>query len=77
VSGAKLDSWIVNSLPKSLIRSLHHVALRGRQKPEKLNWFDRMMQIMGSLMNRDRQAAREDMQALTIWTRPASSRLSI
>jgi len=60
-AGEKLDGWIADSLPQSLIDRMHHVALRGRQDPKELTRFDRMMLIIGSAMNRDRQAAREEL----------------
>ncbi|WP_306025388.1 flavodoxin domain-containing protein [Oceaniradius stylonematis] len=60
-AGEKLDGWIAESLPQDLIDRMHHVALRGRQDPRELTRYDRMMLIIGSLMNRDRQAAREEL----------------
>lgn len=60
-AGKKLDGWIADSLPHDLIRRMHHVALRGRQDPKELNWFDRIMLIIGGLKNPDRQAGREEL----------------
>lgn len=60
-AGAKLDGWIADSLPPRLIRRMHHVALRGRQKPGELTLYDRMMLIIGRLKNPDRQAGREEL----------------
>jgi len=60
-AGRKLDGWIAASLPPDLIARMHHVALRGRQNPRELTYFDRMMLIIGSLINRDRTAASEEL----------------
>jgi len=60
-AGEKLDTWIANSLPRSLIDHMHHVALRGRQNPKDITFFDRMMLIIAGLMNPDRQASREEL----------------
>lgn len=61
-AGEKLDGWIAGSLPESLIRRMNHVALRGRQNPKDLPWFDRTMLIIGGLMNPDRVAGREELK---------------
>ncbi len=58
--GLKLDSWIANCLPQDLVNHVEHVALRGRQDPRVLSRFDRMMLIIGSLMNRDPQARKQE-----------------
>lgn len=64
VSGAgesmKLERWVANSLPISIVSRMHHVALRGRQKPEELTFFDRTMLKIASFVNTDRQAARDE-----------------
>ncbi|MCK8462417.1 flavodoxin domain-containing protein [Aliiroseovarius sp. S1339] len=61
-AGKKLDGWIKDSLPPSLIRHMHHVALRGRQNRQRLTWYDWFMLTIAGLLNRDRQAAREEVQ---------------
>ena len=60
-AGKKLDGWIAASLPQPLIDHARHFALRGRQNPKDLTWFDRIMLIIGGLKNRDKQAAREEL----------------
>ncbi len=60
-AGKKLDRWIRDCLSPALVRHMHHVALRGRQNPKDLTWFDRSMLIVAGLMNSDRQAAQEEM----------------
>jgi menaquinone-dependent protoporphyrinogen IX oxidase len=60
-AGAKLDGWIAGSLPAAFVSHATHVALRGRQTPGELNRFDRMMLIIGSLLNRDRKASKEEL----------------
>ena len=59
--GAKLDRWLANDLPGPLLDHLDHVALRRRQDPNILTWFDRMMLIVAGLANRDRKAGREEL----------------
>ena len=61
-AGAKLDGWIADSLPADLIARMHHVALRGRQNPKELNWFDRIMLIIAGLKNPDREAGKQESQ---------------
>lgn len=68
-AGAKLDGWIINSLPEPLIRHMHHVALQGRQDPKDLTWFDRMMLIVGGMFNPDRKAGREELQGFDFMDR--------
>ncbi len=61
-AGTKLDGWIANSLPSKLITQMHHVALLGRQNPKELTWWDRIMLIIGGLINPDPVASREEIQ---------------
>ena len=61
-AGSKLDDWIAKNLPAKLISHMQHVALRGRQNPRDLTWYDRMMLIIAGLKNRDRDAGREELQ---------------
>jgi hypothetical protein len=60
-TGPKLDGWIAGSLPAAFVSHVTHVALRGRQDPNELNPFDRLMLIMGGLFNPDRKAAKQEM----------------
>ena len=60
--GQKLDDWITKSLPADILSHVRHVALRGRQSPRDLTWFDRIMLIIGGVMNRDRVAGKQEMQ---------------
>lgn len=62
MEGVKLDGWIENSLPQSVITRMKHVALGGRQNPKELNLFDRVMLIIGGLTNRDRAAAKDEIK---------------
>lgn len=61
-AGHKLDGWIAASLPRDFIARMNHVALRGRQNPKELNWYDRIMLIIGGLRNPDPVARREEME---------------
>ena len=60
-AGAKLDGWIAGSLLPGLVARMDHFALLGRQDPNELTRYDRVMLIIGSLMNRDRKAASEEL----------------
>ena len=59
-AGPKLNKWFANGLPKHLISKITHVALRGRQIPKELTWFDRLMLIIAGLMNPDPIASKEE-----------------
>lgn len=61
-AGEKLDGWIAESLPESFIKHMQHVALRGRQNPEELTWYDRMMLKIGASQNKDPQARKEELE---------------
>ena len=40
---------------------MKHIALRGRQKPEELTWFDRIMLKIADLKNTDPLARKEEL----------------
>lgn len=61
-AGPKLEGWIGDSLPQSLISKMKHVALRGRQIPSELTRFDRTMLIIAGLFNPDRAAGKEELK---------------
>jgi len=61
-AGPKLDGWIANSLPKKVISKMKHFALRGRQIPEQLTWFDRIMLKIASLTNKDPKTRKEEFE---------------
>jgi len=61
-AGEKLDGWISKSLPANFITKMKHVALRGRQIPEELTWYDRMMLQIGGLMNKDPEASKQEIE---------------
>jgi len=61
-AGAKLDGWMANSnLSINLISKMKHVALRGRQKPEELTFYDRIMLKIGAMRNPDPIARKEEL----------------
>jgi hypothetical protein len=60
--GPKLDAWFANSIPKQLISQTKHIALRGRQIPKELTWYDRLMLIIAGLKNPDPVARKEEME---------------
>ena len=41
--GPKLDACVGDSLPADFVTNATHVALRGRQTPAELTWYDRAM----------------------------------
>jgi menaquinone-dependent protoporphyrinogen IX oxidase len=61
-AGPKLDGWIAGSLPAELISHVEHFALRGRQNPRELGWYDRVMLIIGGLKNPDPVVSREELK---------------
>jgi menaquinone-dependent protoporphyrinogen IX oxidase len=61
-AGPKLDDWFANSIPKHLILQTKHIALRGRQIPKELTWYDRLMLIIAGLKNPDPVARKEEME---------------
>ena len=60
--GPKLDAWISESLPKSFVAHMHHVALWGRQDPKDLTIYDRTMLIIDGLKNPDRRVGRQELK---------------
>ncbi len=61
-AGKKLDGWIADSLPESFVSSMHHVALRGRQIPKELTFFDRVMLRIGARFNKDPEARQQELE---------------
>ena len=61
-SGPKLEGWIADCLPETLISKMEHVALRGRQNPKELTWWDRLMLIIAGLKNPDPVAREEELK---------------
>lgn len=61
-AGPKVDGWIADSLPKNFISKMYHVALRGRQIPEELSWYDRIMLRIGALANKDPEARKQEIE---------------
>ncbi|MER3318259.1 MAG: flavodoxin domain-containing protein [Allomuricauda sp.] len=64
VSGAgpsdKLNRWVANSLPSELFSQMEHVALRGRLDHSKVSWWVRLLLLIGSLINPDPKASKEE-----------------
>lgn len=64
VSGAgpsdKLNRWVANSLPSELFSQMEHVALRGRLDHSKVSWWVRLVLLIGSLINPDPKASKEE-----------------
>ena len=58
--GPKLDAWVGDSLPADFLGKITHVALRGRQIPASLSWFDRAMLLIAAWKNPDAQASAEE-----------------
>ncbi len=61
-AGSKLDGWIADSLPEDFISRMHHVALRGRQIPKQLTWYDRIMLKIAALANKDPEARKQEFE---------------
>ena len=64
VSGAgpsdKLNGWVANSFPPVLLSQMEHVALGGRLDHSKVNWLIRLSLWIGSLINPDPAASKEE-----------------
>ena len=61
-AGEKLNGWIAESLPEYFISKMNHVALRGRQIPKELTFFDRMMLKIGAMTNKDPEARKQEFE---------------
>lgn len=61
-AGSKLDGWIADSLPEDFISRMHHVALRGRQIPAQLSFYDRMMLKIAGMANKDPEARKQELE---------------
>lgn len=57
---AKLERWVVRSLPKKLLSQMEHMALRGRLDHYKVSWWVRQILRVGSLFNRDPEASKDE-----------------
>ena len=60
--GPKLDAWVGDSLPTNFLAGITHIALRGRQIPRELSWFDRAMLIIAAWRNPDPVASQEELK---------------
>ena len=64
VSGAgpsdKLERWVAKSFPSELLSQMEHVALGGRLDHTKVNWLIRLSLYIGSLINPDPEASKEE-----------------
>jgi len=64
VSGAgpstKLNRWVAKSLPSGIFSQMEHVALGGRLDHSKVSWWIRLMLWIGSLINPDPAASKEE-----------------
>jgi len=58
--GPKLDAWLGDSLPVDFVANARHVALRGRQIPAELTWFDRAMLLIVAWRTPDPVASEEE-----------------
>ena len=58
--GPKLDAWVGDSLPREFVSKATHIALRGRQRPKDLSFYDRTMLIIAAWKNPDPVASREE-----------------
>ncbi len=61
-AGSRLDGWIADSLPEDFISRMNHVALRGRQIPKQLSWYDWMMLKIAALANKDPEARKQEFE---------------
>lgn len=59
-AGPKLDGWIAKSLPADFLDHVEHVALQGRLDHDDVSWWLRIILKVGSLLNPDREASKEE-----------------
>lgn len=57
---AKLERWVASSLHPDLASQIKHVALRGKLDHTKVSWWVRKILWMGSLINRDPKAKKDE-----------------
>lgn len=64
VSGAgpsdKLEKWVAKSFPPVLLSQMEHMALGGKLEHSKVNWWIRKILWIGSLLNSDPKASKEE-----------------
>lgn len=70
-SGPKLDGWIVDSLPKSLISQIKHVALRGKLDPKKLSWWVTLILKIGAWKNDDPEEKKQELEGFDFMDKSA------
>ncbi|MBT8302785.1 MAG: flavodoxin domain-containing protein [Maribacter sp.] len=58
--GDKLNRWVANSLPSGLASQMEHVGLPGRLDHSKVSWWVRKMLWIGSLINPDPEARKDE-----------------
>ncbi len=70
-AGPKLTAWIGKSLPEDFVSRMRHFALRGRQKPKDLTWYDWIMMRIGAKMNPDPGARKEELGGFDFMDKPS------
>ncbi len=61
-AGEKLDGWIADCLPREFVARAEHVALRGRQVPAQLVWWERQLLKFAASRNPDPIARKEELE---------------
>ncbi len=61
-AGEKLNGWIADSLPEHFILRMNHIALRGRQIPKELTFYDWIMLKIAALANKDHEARKQEFE---------------
>ena len=73
--GPKLNAWIGDSLPADFVANVEHFALRGRQIPGELTWFDRAMLIIAAWKNPDPVASEEELKGFDYMDKESIARV--
>lgn len=60
-AGQKLNEWIADSLPESMVSRMNHVALGGRQIPKELTLYDWIMLKIAGMTNKDPEARKQEL----------------
>ncbi|RZV43260.1 MAG: hypothetical protein EX271_04170, partial [Acidimicrobiales bacterium] len=60
--GAKLDKWVADCLPKTLVSSMQHVGLRGRLDMNEISWWLKLFMRIGSWKSDDPEVKKHELE---------------
>ena len=59
--GPKLDSWVGDSLPASLVSHAERFAFQGRLDINAVGWWTRTVLKIGAMMNKDAEGRKDEL----------------